>query len=57
MTSAMNLFVYNTDPNGFVQAPLGAGGSFITVPNRLPLFVHVVVPVRTKTHSFAANVR
>ncbi len=52
-----DLFVYNTDPNGFVQAPLGAGGSFITVPNRLPLFVHVVVPVRTKTHSFAANVR
>lgn len=51
-----DLFVYNTDPNGFVQAPLGAGGSFITVPNKLPLFVHVVVPVRTKTLSFAGNV-
>jgi iron complex outermembrane recepter protein len=52
-----DLFVYNTDPNGFVQAPLGPGGSFITVPNRLPLFVHVTVPVRTRTYSFAGNLR
>lgn len=52
-----DLFVYNTDPDGFVQAPLGAGGAFITVPNKLPLFVHVVVPVRNKAHSFAGNVR
>lgn len=52
-----DLFVYNTDPNGFVKAPLGPGGSFITVPNKLPLFVHVVVPVRTRTLSFAGNVR
>lgn len=51
-----DLFVYNTDPNGFVKAPLGPGGSFITVPNKLPLFVHVVVPVRTNTKSVAANV-
>ena len=52
-----DLFVYNTDPNGFVKAPLGPGGSLITVPNKLPLFVHVVVPVRTRTLSFAGNVR
>lgn len=52
-----DLFVYNTDPTGFVKAPLGPGGSFITVPNRLPLFVHVVVPVRTQTWSFAGNIR
>ncbi len=52
-----DLFVYNTDPNGFVQAPLGAGGSFITVPNKLPLFVHVVVPVRNNVWSFAGNLR
>lgn len=52
-----DLFVYNTDPNGFVQAPLGSGGSFITVPNKLPLFVHVVVPVRTRTVSLAGNLR
>lgn len=51
-----DLFVYNTDPNGFVKAPLGPGGAFITVPNKLPLFVHVLVPVRTKTQSVAANV-
>lgn len=52
-----DLFVYNTDPAGFVKAPLGPGGSFITVPNKLPLFVHVVVPVRTNTWSFAGNLR
>lgn len=52
-----DLFVYNTDPNGFVKAPLGAGGSFITVPNKLPLLVHVVVPVRNSTWSFAGNLR
>lgn len=52
-----DLFVYNTDPTGFVKAPLGPGGSFITVPDRLPLFVHVVVPVRTNTWSFAGNLR
>lgn len=52
-----DLFVYNTDPNGFVKAPLGPGGSFITVPNKLPLFVHVLVPVRTRTVSVAGNVR
>lgn len=52
-----DLFVYNTDPNGFVRAPLGPGGSFITVPNRLPLRVSVLVPVNTHTWSFAGNVR
>lgn len=51
-----DLFNYNTDPNGFVKSPLGPGGSFITVPNKLPLFVHVTVPVRTETTSIAANV-
>ena len=52
-----DLFVYNTDPNGFVKAPLGAGGSFVTLPNTLPLFVHVNVPVRNTTYSFAGNLR
>ncbi|MDE2436017.1 MAG: TonB-dependent receptor [Sphingomonadales bacterium] len=51
-----DLFVYNTDPNGFVKAPLGPGGSFITVPNKLPLFVHVTVPLDNDTLSFAGNV-
>ncbi|MCB2066024.1 MAG: TonB-dependent receptor [Erythrobacter sp.] len=52
-----DLFVYNTDPAGYVLAPFGAGGSFITLPNRLPLAVDVTVPISIETLSFAGNVR
>lgn len=52
-----DLFVYNVSPNALVQAPLGPNGSFITVPNKLPLFVDVVVPIKTETTSFNANLR
>ncbi|MCP5395195.1 MAG: TonB-dependent receptor [Sphingomonadaceae bacterium] len=52
-----DLFVYNTDPNGFVLAPFGPGGSFITFPNRAPLAVEVVVPIRVETTSFNVNAR
>lgn len=52
-----DLFVYNVDPAALVQAPLGPGGSFITVPNKLGLTVDVLVPIRTETTSFNGNLR
>lgn len=52
-----DLFVYNVNPATMVKAPLGPGGSFITVPNKLPLYVDVFVPIKTENTSFNAGLR
>ena len=50
-----SLFNYNVAPSTFVKSPLGPGGSFITVPNQLPLSVYVNVPIHVESTSVNAN--
>ena len=56
-TRNSNLFSYAVDPTTIVQSPLGPNGTFITVPNELPLTAIATVPITQETTSFNAYLR